>query len=206
VSSIGSMKCTNADEVILLLKASDAVMHDLCHAFENCGDAVDASAAPTPALVLKKWYDPQRCGSCESGCWVGDRSRGRFATPADFPLHDSSPYRGLHVRRERLGFLMVQGPYPSPRAKPHSFDSLSIVASLYVECFHLSVAHTPHPPQVRPVAVHRVPLLRAARRVGGRVPARHHAPLRLPARRPRGARRRAAGLFRGARARGLPAG
>lgn len=32
VSSIGSMKCTNADEVILLLKASDAVSHDLCHA------------------------------------------------------------------------------------------------------------------------------------------------------------------------------
>jgi hypothetical protein len=32
-------------------------------------------------------------------------SRGRFAPPADFPLHDCSPYRGLHVRRERLGFV-----------------------------------------------------------------------------------------------------
>jgi hypothetical protein len=32
VSSVGSMKCTNADEVILLLKASDAIAHDLCHA------------------------------------------------------------------------------------------------------------------------------------------------------------------------------
>jgi hypothetical protein len=30
---------------------------------------------------------------------------GRFATPADFPLHDGTPYRGLHVRRERLGFV-----------------------------------------------------------------------------------------------------
>jgi hypothetical protein len=36
---------------------------------------------------------------------VGERSRGRFATPADFPLHDCSPYRGLYVRRERLGFV-----------------------------------------------------------------------------------------------------
>ena len=30
-------------------------------------------------------------------------SRGRFATPADFPRQDCSPYRGLHVRRESLG-------------------------------------------------------------------------------------------------------
>jgi hypothetical protein len=35
---------------------------------------------------------------------VGDRSRGRFATPADSPLHDQSPYQGLHVRRGSLGF------------------------------------------------------------------------------------------------------
>jgi hypothetical protein len=34
---------------------------------------------------------------------VGDRSRGRFATPVDSPLQECSPYRGFHVRRERLG-------------------------------------------------------------------------------------------------------
>jgi hypothetical protein len=32
----------------------------------------------------------------------GVSSRGRFATPADFPLHDCSSYRGLHARRESL--------------------------------------------------------------------------------------------------------
>jgi hypothetical protein len=36
---------------------------------------------------------------------VGDRSRGRFATPADFPLQDCSPDRELHARRGRLGFV-----------------------------------------------------------------------------------------------------
>ena len=36
---------------------------------------------------------------------VGDRSRDHFATPADFPLHDGSPYRGLRVRRWGLGFV-----------------------------------------------------------------------------------------------------
>jgi hypothetical protein len=36
---------------------------------------------------------------------VGDRSRGRYATPADFHLHDGAPYRRQHVRRWGLGFV-----------------------------------------------------------------------------------------------------
>jgi hypothetical protein len=36
---------------------------------------------------------------------VGDRSRGRFATPADSPLQDCSPYSHVHVRRGSLGFV-----------------------------------------------------------------------------------------------------
>jgi hypothetical protein len=44
---------------------------------------------------------------------LGDRSRGRFATHADFPPHDCSPYSHVHVRRESLGFVsLVQGPFP----------------------------------------------------------------------------------------------
>jgi hypothetical protein len=38
-------------------------------------------------------------------------SRGRFATPADFSLHDGSPYSHVHLRRESLGFFHIaQGP------------------------------------------------------------------------------------------------
>jgi hypothetical protein len=40
--------------------------------------------------------------SLRVGFRVGNRSRGCFATPADFPRHDCSPYPGLHVRRECL--------------------------------------------------------------------------------------------------------
>jgi hypothetical protein len=36
---------------------------------------------------------------------VGERSRGRFATPADFPRQDCTLYRGLHVPRWGLGFV-----------------------------------------------------------------------------------------------------
>jgi hypothetical protein len=38
-----------------------------------------------------------------SGFRVGDRSRGRFATPADSPRHDCIPYSHAHVRRVSLG-------------------------------------------------------------------------------------------------------
>ena len=33
------------------------------------------------------------------------RSGGRFATPADSPRHDCSPYSHVHARRESLGFV-----------------------------------------------------------------------------------------------------
>jgi hypothetical protein len=39
------------------------------------------------------------------GFRVGDRSRGRFAPPVDLPRHDCSSRRGLHARRECLGFV-----------------------------------------------------------------------------------------------------
>jgi hypothetical protein len=45
---------------------------------------------------------------------VGVRSRRRFATPADFPPHDGSPYRGLRVRRWDLGFVPRSRTMPNP--------------------------------------------------------------------------------------------
>ena len=56
----------------------------------------------------------------------GDRSRGRFAMPADFPHQDCSPYRGLHVRCERLGFDPLSRtnlcrPVPNPNRPIRNF-------------------------------------------------------------------------------------
>ena len=47
----------------------------------------------------------QKLRIVREGFRVGDRSRGRFATPADSPLHDCCPYSHVHVRRERVGFV-----------------------------------------------------------------------------------------------------
>jgi hypothetical protein len=47
---------------------------------------------------------------------VGDRPRGRFATPADFPRHDGSPYRTVYHANTHAAKVwdlsVVQGPFP----------------------------------------------------------------------------------------------
>jgi hypothetical protein len=69
----------------------------------------------TENMVLGRGTNPKRSRracTCEYGLqsskkdfgWVIS-SRGLFATPVDFPPQDCSPYRGLHARRERLGFV-----------------------------------------------------------------------------------------------------
>jgi hypothetical protein len=66
--------------------------------------------------------------------WEGGRSRGRFATPADSPRHDGTPYRapgtGLRVRLSGLGFVHRSRAILSRLAKPPSHDS-QLFASLY---------------------------------------------------------------------------
>jgi hypothetical protein len=62
--------------------------------------------ASLPCIML--WATQRRKKSrivCGRGFRVGDRSRGRYATPADSPRHDCTPYRGLRARRWGLGFV-----------------------------------------------------------------------------------------------------
>jgi hypothetical protein len=66
---------------------------------------------------------------CVRGFRAGDDgSRGRYATPADSPLHDGTPYRGLHARRWGLGFVpgsrtVLCRPVPAPRDTIRNFVS-----------------------------------------------------------------------------------
>ena len=65
---------------------------------------------------------------------MGDhRSRGRFATPAGFPLHDCRPFRGLHVQRERLGFVHRSRTIfccPKPQRYDSTFPSLQVIVEI----------------------------------------------------------------------------
>jgi hypothetical protein len=56
------------------------------------------------------------------GIRVGD-SRGRFATPADFPLQDCSPYRGSTYEAKVCALSLVQGPCSVAPCQTISSDS-----------------------------------------------------------------------------------
>ncbi|UPQ98080.1 cell division cycle protein 123 [Chloropicon primus] len=62
INPLSSLRCENAEEVILMLKASDRVLSDVLHAFANCSDYdPEASVrACQQVLNLKKWYDFDR--------------------------------------------------------------------------------------------------------------------------------------------------
>ena len=50
----GSLKCTTPSEVFTLLKASDFISHDLCHAFDHCKSA--RRRPESFSLVLRRWH------------------------------------------------------------------------------------------------------------------------------------------------------
>ena len=74
-----SLRCENADTVVLMLKASDRVAHDLGDAFAGCADVDDPARYAAEhvqfTLVLREWFDlrPGR----EFRCFVaGQELRG----------------------------------------------------------------------------------------------------------------------------------
>ena len=72
---------------------------------------------------------------------MGDRLRGRFATPADFALQDCSPYSHVHVHSESLGFVHRSGtvlcrPVPNLRGTTRNFC---------IAVPHLTPHQPPHP-------------------------------------------------------------
>ncbi|KAL2248849.1 cell division cycle protein 123 homolog [Sesamum indicum] len=68
ISSTGNLKCTNFSEIALLLRSSDSVVHDLCHAYDSCTDKT-ASRPSSFFLALRKWY-PSLKPEMEFRCFV----------------------------------------------------------------------------------------------------------------------------------------
>lgn len=53
----GDMKCEDAEQVLLLLKSSDCISHDLVEPFDHCEDKNNESESIDYYLVLRKWKD-----------------------------------------------------------------------------------------------------------------------------------------------------
>jgi len=67
IMSGNSLRCSSADEVLLLLKSSDRAMYDIESALQDCVDEVVAGQSPAGldqvplldgrVLALRKWHD-----------------------------------------------------------------------------------------------------------------------------------------------------
>ncbi|KAK9100124.1 hypothetical protein Scep_023554 [Stephania cephalantha] len=55
IGTTGTLQCTSFSEISLLLRSSESLVHDLCHAFDSCVDK-SSSRPPKFFLALRKWY------------------------------------------------------------------------------------------------------------------------------------------------------
>ncbi|RDX83192.1 Cell division cycle protein 123-like protein, partial [Mucuna pruriens] len=71
ISTAGTLRCTSFSEIALLFRASDSLVHDLCHAYDSCQDK--SSTRPQSFfLALRKWY-PSLQPDMEFRCFVRDQ-------------------------------------------------------------------------------------------------------------------------------------
>lgn len=71
ISTTGTLRCTSFSEIALLLRSSDSLVHDLCHAYDSCTDKT-ASRPLNFFLALRKWY-PNLRPEMEFRCFVWDQ-------------------------------------------------------------------------------------------------------------------------------------
>lgn len=71
ISTSGTLRCTSFCEIALLLRSSDSLVHDLCHAYDSCNDKT-LTRPPSFFLALRKWY-PSLRPEMEFRCFVRGR-------------------------------------------------------------------------------------------------------------------------------------
>ncbi|XP_057959570.1 uncharacterized protein LOC131152022 isoform X2 [Malania oleifera] len=68
ISTTGTLRCSSFSEIVLLLRSSDSLVHDLCHAYDACIDKTSSRPAIF-YLALRKWY-PLLRPEMEFRCFV----------------------------------------------------------------------------------------------------------------------------------------
>lgn len=72
ISTTGTLRCTSFCEIALLLRSSDSIIHDLCHAYDSCIDKT-LSRPSNFFLALRKWY-PSLRPEMEFRCFVRNQT------------------------------------------------------------------------------------------------------------------------------------
>ncbi|RKP24618.1 D123-domain-containing protein, partial [Syncephalis pseudoplumigaleata] len=55
IATTRNLHCTTYADILLLMKSSDVVVHDLVHAYDDCQAASSPTDVASPVLVLRQW-------------------------------------------------------------------------------------------------------------------------------------------------------
>lgn len=118
ISATHTLQCNSIGEVILLLKSSDFIAHDLTQPFKNCADWKPDDSDHSPPyisyeLVLKKWVDVNP-GS-EFRCFVKDDCLIAICQRDHCNFYEYIVTRTIPIVNDIVSFFRekVQGRFPS---------------------------------------------------------------------------------------------
>lgn len=114
ISYNGTLKCTTASDVYLLLKSSDRVSHDINHPFRKCEDGEDNTLFETSGffLVLRRWQE--MLSSTEFRCFV---KKGHIIaisqrdTASHYP-YIAQNYDEIHSQIKEFFHKKISGKFP----------------------------------------------------------------------------------------------
>ena len=133
----GNMKCEDADQVLLLLKSSDCVMHDLIDPFDHCEDG-DQPEHVKYVLVLRKWEEI--LPSSEFRCFV---SHDRLVGVSQRAPDQYFPYLQEYVQQleqtlERFFEAKLRSKFSSHSCGSPLVSSISCSPSLFLQSSSMS--------------------------------------------------------------------
>jgi hypothetical protein len=114
ISYNGTLKCTTASDVYLLLKSSDRVSHDINHPFRKCEDGEDNTLLESSGffLVLRKWQEIS--SSTEFRCFVKKHhiiAISQRDTASHYP-YIAQNYDEIHSRIKEFFHKKISGKFP----------------------------------------------------------------------------------------------
>ena len=114
ISYNGTLKCTTASDVYLLLKSSDRVSHDINNPFRKCEDTEDNTLLESSGfvLVLRKWQEIS--SSTEFRCFV---KKGHIIAISQRDTASHYPYiaknvEEIHSRIKDFFHQKISGKFP----------------------------------------------------------------------------------------------
>jgi hypothetical protein len=112
-----TLQCRTSGEVILLLKSSDFIAHDLTHVFEGCSD--DSPTSIEYTLCLRKWEELQP--STEFRCFVRSHTLIAISQRECTSHYPHLPSQRDQIRQEVDQFFQthIRDHFPSPS---YAFD------------------------------------------------------------------------------------